>query len=93
MKFYFSSILTIAFALSLAHGHEGRKFVDLKGAKAATTHDNGGRCPARIVIDGNEETVWSSGGHDHTTLPANVFITLPKPASVAAIVGRLLKVV
>lgn len=85
MKLRFLTILSITLALAVARGQDGPRFIDLMNAKAVTTHDNNGRCPARVVIDGDEDTVWSSGGHDHRARPANVFITLPEPASVAGL--------
>ncbi len=43
------------------------------------------RTPPQVIIDGDPETVWSSGPFSFALLPANLFITLPEPAAV----GRL----
>ena len=38
--------------------------------------------PAPQIIDGDEETTWSSGGQDLSLVPANLFVNLAEPAEV-----------
>jgi len=79
------AILCIGSLPAITYGQDAPRFVDLTDANAVATYDVNGRCPARVVIDGDEDTVWSSGGHDHRTRPANVLITLSEPALIAGL--------
>ncbi len=58
----------------------------LAGAKAVCDRGEWGHAlPAPQVIDGDEKTLWTSGGLDLRELPSNVFLTLPQPVAVGSI--------
>jgi hypothetical protein len=78
--------ICLAISTGLANAAEADEVhVDLSSAKAIGTHNNGGRSPARLVLDGDENTAWTAGGLDLRAHPANILITLPKPAAVSGI--------
>ncbi|MGI5817329.1 MAG: hypothetical protein ACOX9R_04455 [Armatimonadota bacterium] len=62
--------------------------IDLSGAEAfadrySTPGGSWGHAgPAPQIIDGDEESTWSSGGQDLSEVPANLFVTLAEPVEV-----------
>lgn len=83
-----STLVCLASVIGLgcrAAGVGQAAFLDLSRVQVAATHDNEGRNPGAVIIDGDEATVWTSGPHDHTAMPANLFLSFPEPTAVGAL--------